>query len=232
MGFSDKIRKEYDGDAHPVIHPNYDKTRNSHGYRAPEFHDIDWPESIVLIGCSFVFGTGLEFEDTIGCVLQELTGRPVINLGVPGSSIHMSVYNQTILRENNIEPWAVVNIWTSLYRFYFQNSDLPTGAINLAHWLVDHPTKQIEQRADIMDYVAQSLMFQENLEANACWHIRMARQIWRDTAVRYHEFTFFEHVKEHNPDIRLLRFYDHVTDGWHPGPISARKTAEIIQYSL
>lgn len=57
---------------------------NSHGFRAREFNDIDWNNSIALVGCSYIFGTGVAEKDTVGYYLSQLTNMSVINLGMPG----------------------------------------------------------------------------------------------------------------------------------------------------
>ena len=46
---------------------------NSNKFRTKEFKDIDWENSIVLIGCSNTFGIGVTEEDTIAANLQGIT---------------------------------------------------------------------------------------------------------------------------------------------------------------
>jgi len=97
------------------IHPvNY--TLNSYGYRAPEFKDINWSESVVVFGCSNTFGTGLDDKDTITSRLEELIKCPVINMGCTGSAIDYSLYNSVILKNICSKPKAVVHLWTSVDR--------------------------------------------------------------------------------------------------------------------
>lgn len=72
------------------VHQNPTTTANinTQGYRG-----ADWPEppteatpgtgEIVVVGDSQVFGLGVEDDETFSAVLAELTGRPVINAGVP-----------------------------------------------------------------------------------------------------------------------------------------------------
>ena len=89
---------------------------NSSGYRAPEWDDIDWKESVVIFGCSNVTGIGLAEDETISYQLSQILNRPVINMGVPASSIEFSFYNSVILSEYYPVPYAVVQIWTTLDR--------------------------------------------------------------------------------------------------------------------
>ena len=98
---------------HPVRY-----TLNSLGYRTKEFDDIDWKESIVMFGCSFVFGIGVTDECTIPYFLEKLSGRPVINMGIAGSSIQTALHNSIILNDSEYPtPKAIVNMWTGLDRY-------------------------------------------------------------------------------------------------------------------
>lgn len=89
---------------------------NSQGYRCPEWDAIDWSQSILFFGCSFIFGVGVSDEDTCASQLQEITGIPVINLGCPGSSPMFQWVNSVRLRKANINPLKVIYSWPSSCR--------------------------------------------------------------------------------------------------------------------
>jgi hypothetical protein len=72
-------------------------TVNSQHYRCPEWSDIDWSNSILMLGCSMVFGLGLDDDQTVTASLSRKLGMPVINLGVPGSSAMFQWINTTKL---------------------------------------------------------------------------------------------------------------------------------------
>ena len=72
-------------------------TLNSHRYRTAEFNQIDWKNSIVIFGCSHTFGIGIDDDDTISSNLSKITNVPVINMGIGGTSIAFSFYNNLIL---------------------------------------------------------------------------------------------------------------------------------------
>ena len=55
-----------------------------------------------MFGCSNVVGARLKDNETIPYKLEEILQRPVINMGVQGSSIAYSVFNQIILAKMNI----------------------------------------------------------------------------------------------------------------------------------
>jgi hypothetical protein len=84
---------------------------NSQGYRAVEFDNVDWKNSIIIFGCSFVFGIGIDDDDTCSNQLSKLTDCPVINLGMAGGSPMSAWINSTILRQANVSPKAVIYLW-------------------------------------------------------------------------------------------------------------------------
>lgn len=93
-------------------------TLNSLGYRTKQFDNIDWENSIVLFGCSFIFGAGVTDEHTIPYFLEQLSGRPVINMGLAGSSIQTTFHNCIILNDSKYPtPKVIVNVLPALSRF-------------------------------------------------------------------------------------------------------------------
>lgn len=95
---------------------NIEYNVNSRGYRTQEFSDIDWKDSIVLFGCSMTAGIGVAEDETISYFLQQKSGRPVINLGVPASGLDFTLYNNFLLKKNYPEPWAIVNLFSNTNR--------------------------------------------------------------------------------------------------------------------
>jgi hypothetical protein len=104
---------------------------NSSGYRTKEWKDIDWKNSIVIFGCSYVFGVGLAEDETIAYHLEKLTGKNVINMGYGGGSNDLSFINCTNMINNFDYPIATIFSWTSMDRFmYFIHKNIfhPIGA--------------------------------------------------------------------------------------------------------
>ena len=91
-------------------------TLNGQYYRCKPFDQINWNNSIVIFGCSNVFGVGVDDADTISSRLREITGLDVINLGVGGSCQQVSLYNMILLKNNSITPRAIIHIWTDSIR--------------------------------------------------------------------------------------------------------------------
>jgi len=132
---------------------------NSDKFRTKEFKDIDWKNSIVLIGCSCTFGTGITEEDTIAHNLQEITGKYVVNLGQPGVSNGIIAYNSYYLKEHYPEPLAVVNLWTGIARYFVM-------------------TEEFELKCCINDNQRTNNMVTPTI--HNIMFMRMANYIWKD----------------------------------------------------
>jgi hypothetical protein len=156
---------------HSVIY-----TLNSLGYRTREFDQIDWKESIVMFGCSHVFGTGVTDEHTIPYFLEQLCGRPVINMGIGGSSIQTALHNSIILNDSEYPtPKAVVNMWTGLNRYQLYETNF-TDHIGSGNFL----DNRFEKRENIVSF---NLM-----------NIKMMRNLWKNKTI-YFEGTTFDQEK-------------------------------------
>lgn len=96
---------------HPVRY-----TLNSQQYRCNEWDQINWSESILVFGCSFVFGEGVDDNQTLPYYLSEILDVPCINLGQPGGSITMNWANSTRICDYGITPKAVIYLWPAYHR--------------------------------------------------------------------------------------------------------------------
>jgi len=152
-------------------------TLNSYGYRTEEFDNIDWKNSIVMFGCSFVFGTGVTDEHTISYFLEKISGRPVVNLGIAGSSIQTTLHNGIILNDSKYPtPKAIVPLWTSMSRhqIYFKEVIKHCGIWNRG----ESPFESYRYHI-----ITQNLM-----------NIKMFRNLWKNKTI-YSEFTLFTEHK-------------------------------------
>ena len=162
---------------HPVKY-----TLNSLGYRTKEFDDIDWKESIVIFGCSIVFGTGVTDEHTIPYFLEQLSGRPVINMGVAGSSIQNALHNSIILNDSKYPtPKAVVYSFADLRRFQLYTNNLIQH--NAPGWLT---TQDIEGFSSTDNTIPFNLM-----------NVKMIRNLWKNKTI-YYEASAFSQEKLFN----------------------------------
>ena len=91
------------------IDSNIEYHLNSWGFRSQrEFSTVTDP-SLVVMGCSFTFGTGLHQNQLWGELLADSLGLQLINLGTPGHGLSLST--QWLLLEGNtqiINPRAIV----------------------------------------------------------------------------------------------------------------------------
>jgi len=194
---------------------------NSLNYRTKEFDNIDWSNSVVIFGCSNVFGRGLTDEETISFHLEKLLGRPVINMGVCGSSINYSVFNQVVLSEKCPAPYTVVNLWTSISRLLYFLDDAPK---HIGPWNEQFPKKNIQD-------LSLSTLFQSwnivdtNPELHSLFFQRIAEVLWRDT--QHIQGTFFLKTSE-VLNVKKYNYIDFAEDKIHPGPLTAKSVAEDL----
>lgn len=97
-------------------------THNSDGFRGEtEFDNVDWTNTSVVVGCSFVYGQALEFENTISEILTREYGVPFVNGGIPGSSNRV-IHNNAIAFMKKYNPKKVIIIWTYPTRSTWTNA--------------------------------------------------------------------------------------------------------------
>ena len=142
-------------------------TLNSLGYRTREFNDIDWKESIVMFGCSYVFGIGVTDEHTISYFLEQLSGRPVINMGVGGGSIQTALHNSIILNDSKYPtPKAVVHILTALDRYQLYGNNF---VFHYGQW----------------DISVGKFQTPDNMIPFNLMNIKMIRNLWKNKTIYY-----------------------------------------------
>lgn len=200
-------------------------TINGQGYRCKPFDIIDWDKSILIFGCSNVYGDGLDNSDTLPARLQELTRCPVINLGSPGSSQLLSLYNMMILKNNNIKPKAVIHVWTESTRLLYLNNNFQhchCGPNN--NWGMEDSKGHAlitESKAHIV-----SAMFNRMIANNVYHDIPVIHAtyfdiMWQEQESMYPNFPMF-----------LLLNKDQARDLCHPGRETNKDSAKILYNEL
>lgn len=193
-----------------------DYSFNSYGYREIEFENIDWNNSIVIFGCSSVAGEGLPVDETITSNLKNLLDIPVINLGAIGSSVYFSAYNNLILKNNLYKPLAVVNLWTSIYRY--------TNFKNLGNYEHYGPWNVNE-----CQFFKESLKYTENLKIHQKYLQNFTKTIWEN--IPYIEASTFPDTSSCF-DIDSLQILDYSRDNLHQGPKTNYSIALYIKNKL
>lgn len=185
---------------------------NKHNYRTVEFDNIDWANSIVLFGCSNVFGLGLHTQDTISVQLTKLTGLNVVNMGAPASSMKYSLYNSVILANGYPTPLMVVQLWTSIDRMvHFNRYDIN----HEGNW-----------NTNINSYMNNV----HNMTCNGILDSVTSKNLWT-TRTKYYDCTFFKHTHD-TIGCDYIKQVDYGRDLHHPGIQSAKNAAELIASKL
>lgn len=98
---------------------------NSHGFRSPEFEDTT-DLKLVVMGCSFTYGTGLPIQDTwgeiLGRTIEKRYGRKVkvFNIALGGLSADSSIQHLGWLTETlGFKPDLVAFLVPSMIRYPF-----------------------------------------------------------------------------------------------------------------
>lgn len=189
---------------------------NKYGYRTVEFDTIDWSNSIVLFGCSNVFGTGLHEEDTLANQLHNLTNVPVINMGIGASSIEYSLYNSVILNEHYPTPKAIVHIWSALDRATYYNKK------NIVH----HGTWNMTPN-NYMDLFSAD---PTHAKVHATLAQMISKQLW-SKKTQYYEASFFSNTAD-RLNVPCIATIDNARDFSHPGRLSIKKLALHIKDTI
>ena len=95
---------------------------NELGYRSSVVYPTD--EYFLHLGCSNTYGSYLHEQHRASNIIEERTGIPVINLGIPGGGaniIHMNV--QKLMLSSFTKPKAIFVQWPEIYRITFPESD-------------------------------------------------------------------------------------------------------------
>ena len=190
---------------------------NSHGYRCDKnFNEVDWESSIVVLGCSKVFGIGVDNENTLSGHIHHLTGIPTVNLGIPGASVMRIWSLLTDLLNSGIKPKAVVIVWTDPSRFL---EILPNK--QLKSWTASH-LNSIDERT--LPYAWISHEYQGIGFANRA--INSSRVMCKD--IPYFDYSWFTVPDIDITNIKSLYDVDDARDCIHPGIGTLRKWAEHI----
>ena len=116
---------------------------NSDGFRCPdEFDDIDWSNTSVLVGCSYVCGDGCENENTITELLTREYGERFINGGQPGAG-NRAIHHNAITFMKKYNPKKVIILWSYHQRYVWLRVDQIDGN---QYWHAEYTTPQQDKR--------------------------------------------------------------------------------------
>ena len=200
-------------------------TTNSAGYRAQEWYKLDWANSILVLGCSFVFGDGVDDTETIPFYMEKILGIPTINLGAGGASQLWLLHNSTILYENYPCPKAIVFVWPDQSRVLRYNNF--------------QPARESVWNGNQLNSYFEQYNRNRNPEAMAYFNRLLAKNLWKDRCIFY-DISFNDDVsmitgcdywpleaRNPNNDISLA-----ARDGKHLNHIANQIVAEQISKNL
>lgn len=165
---------------------------DSLGFRNPV---IPSQADIMLLGDSFIYGHGVEIDQTVGHFVEELTGRSVVNLGQQGDTSFQEAYKLTTYVDQ-FRPRYV------LY-FYFDND-----VSDLYLYLTD------EELNKFIDTPLDAIAYKKRMD------VQVASKMRADENYRVrHSGSLFGLLKER---MYLLKTYDWICFYLHQGEFYAR----------
>jgi hypothetical protein len=190
---------------------------NLEGYRTKEFKTIDWANSIVVFGCSVVFGTGVDDQHTIPAMMERQSGIPTINMWIAGSSMVSSFHNSVILNQRYPAPRAIVHLWTDYSRTVYYRKK------HVEHYGVWNTTDN--------NYAYHWSKDDEHAKCQALFVQLAARQIWGNRT-QYYEASLFSATQKLLGCDKINDRYDTARDLIHNGIKTNEKAAKQILDNL
>lgn len=187
---------------------------NSNGYRNKEWDKVNWQHSIVVLGCSMTTGIGVAEDETITHYLSKLTGRDVVNLGLPGAGNDAILFNNLVLKRDFPKPYAVVNLWSCNDRLveFADSQTLFHGA-----W------------SRTSNYWAGHQKYKTNPIVKDMFYYDIAKQFWKDT--NYYQASFYPDTARY-AQCDKLEFENTARDLLHCGRDDNKANAEKIFTNL
>lgn len=190
---------------------------NGHGYRCDkDFDEVDWESSIVVFGCSNVFGVGVDAENTLSGHIQRMTGINTVNLGLPHASVMRIWSLLTDFLNSGIKPKAIVTVWPDPNRFL---EILPNK--KLVDWSAGNITTPDDHPSSFgwVTHEYQGVGFSKRA-------INSSKVMCKD--IPYFDYSWFSVPDIDITDLAIKYYVDNARDCIHPGIGTLRKWAEHI----
>jgi hypothetical protein len=205
---------------------------NSQGYRCPDWGQIDWTNSILLIGCSVTFGVGLAEEDTLSARLSAITGKSVINLGVGSSSNQLMLYNSFKLLDQNIRPSQVIVLFSDVSRVtHFKEGNAVTHFGNWIYPTHSHhnPTSKLSMPkfSDHELNFYSHWIYDSNSDVHGSMSARSIESLWKSHGINFLGCSAYNGQLS-DRYYRLPMVVDKARDLMHPGTMTIREWADSI----
>lgn len=196
---------------------------NKSGYRTREWNDIDWKESIVILGCSCTFGVGLAEDETISYNIEKLTGRPAINLGYPSGSNPLIIQNLATLIHKFPNPYAVVINWSTIDRMrYFTKF----GYVDLGPWDQNN-NNNASDGVRLSDLYKNHFLNEYNNIGTTYFLGLIAKGLVKDKS-KYVNLSYFPDAAYYARAERHFVIDNQARDCIHPGRNNAKEVSEYV----
>ena len=192
-------------------------TMNSDGFRCSEFNSIDWANSVVWLGCSITFGTGVDDTETVTEYFSQLSGLPVVNLGQQGVGLDYIVDTLNHLHLLGIKPKHIVIQFPHTSRtLRFVSSE------RTEHLSVHSPFDDFQKYFFFYDYhqTGYNLMFKRMIDVAYPDAVCYTTHIYVADALDVHDLS---------PD--RLKAGDYARDLMHPGAEYHQAVAQEIYHT-
>jgi hypothetical protein len=199
-------------------------TFNSYGYRCEkEFDEIDWKNSIVVFGCSMVFGQGVSDDETLPFFLSKLYNREVVNLGVPSCSNNFILDNAIRLVKKYGPPYAMIMMWTLSNRLAYY------GEKSIKHLVVSENFESGEPNHPDYNTLISNLYFDKSNEFYTTFQIaEIGREIF-SKQTNYFDGSFFCETAHYGKCYERFEFENGARDLVHAGPEDLERIANEIK---
>ena len=194
---------------------------NTNGYRTFEFNKIPWDKTVVMFGCSNMFGVGVCLKDTIPGTFSSITNIPSINLGVPGCSLQYMLYNSAMFRKKYPKPRAVV-------------FDIPDASRCTLFIPQGHNEYQSVHCGNWAEDVSDLGKTWRRFDMNCIMHHRYLRASIQQMGddIPYVDFSLFPSNQRIIPECKVIKTIDAARDKDHPGSKTNKIISEYIASEL
>jgi len=199
-------------------------TLNSNGYRAAEWETIDWNNSYIMLGCSNIFGLGVDDSDTVSANLEKILNCPVINLGMNGGSISLILAITINLLEKNITPRGVIIAWPNIDRMLWWGNDY---SLCLGPWT---PYQNI---ADSQKIFYEEWIRDNNSTRQGQVFSKATKYSWKNHKIPFYEWNIETRKGFDIADNTLPHWgTNFARDFVHPGSSCTKNWADIIAKTI
>lgn len=200
---------------------------NSAGYRTHDWSQIDWKNAIVLFGDSCTFGEGLASDETIDAQLSRITGRQVVNLGIPAGS-NSQMFNLSLdVLERFGTPYAVVMNWSTAdrFRYFYKNGYYECGPWDSYKSLAGRTTLDGVNIPQLWTLTSKN---EYHIMCNNYYVGKAAQALWKNQT-KYISISYFNDSAHYMRVEKKFTIDNDARDLVHPGLGNSRSVAIYIK---